>query len=113
MTGQGVYSVPEPYNRDVSDTCDYNPPQLALSISGKNIIATIKRGTNDVAGYTLVVDGAEQKGISLGGNGVINGYTLKGTEKSISFTISDSSGYTVTSDMTLTPSTNKDSNKNN
>ena len=113
MTGQGVYSVPEPYNRDVSDTCDFTPPQLALSVSGKNIIATIKRGTNDITGYTLVVDGAEQSGISLGGNGVINGYTLKGTERSISFTISDSAGYTVTSDMTLTPSTtNKDSNKN-
>jgi hypothetical protein len=110
MTGQGVYSVPEPYNRDVSDTCDFTPPQLALSVSGSNIIATIRKGTNDVTGYTLVVDGNTINGISLSGDGKINGYTLKGNEKSIQFTISDSSGYTVTSDMTLTPSNNS-SNK--
>lgn len=104
MTGNEVYSVPEPYNRETSDPCDYTPPQIALSTSGSNIIATVKRGTYDIADYTLYVNGVEQGGISLDASGVISGYTLKGTETSIKFTVSDSAGYVATGEMTLTPS---------
>ena len=109
MTGKDVYSVPEPYDRDNSDTCDYNPPQLALSTSGNSIIANIRKGTYDITGYTLYIDGVEKSGISLSSNGKINGYTLTGKEKNIKLTISDSAGGTATSEMTLTP-TNTDSN---
>ena len=112
MTGREVYSVPEPYNRDATDPCDYTPPQLALSTSGNTIVATIRKGSYDITGYTLTVDGVDQSGISLGGDGKIRGYTLKGTERSIKFTITDSSGYTATSDMTLTPTVNNDKKTN-
>ncbi len=107
MTGNEVYNVPEPYDRNTSDPCDYTPPQVALSTSGDQIIATVKRGTYDIAGYTLYVNGVEQSGISLGGNGVVGGYTLKGTETSIKFTVSDSSGYVAGSEITLTPASQK------
>ena len=110
MTGNAVYSVPEPYNRDTSDTCDYTPPQLNLSISGDKIIATVRRGSYDIAGYTLYVNGAEKSGISLGGNGTINGYTLNGTEKSIRFVVTDSAGYSASNEMTLTPKAQVDQN---
>lgn len=113
MTGNAIYSVPEPYNRDTKDTCDYEPPRLSLSTSGGKIIATIRKGTYNIKGYTLYVNGVEQSGISLSGDGTINGYTLKGTETSVKFVITDESGYTVSSEMTLTPtssSTNVDSN---
>ena len=105
MTGDDVYSVPEPYDRDTSDPCDYTPPQIALSTSGDKIIATVKKGTNDIEGYTLYVNGVEQSGISLGGDGTINGYTLKGTETSIKFSVTDTAGYVSTGEITLTPST--------
>ena len=117
MTGNESYDVPEPYDRETSDTCNYVPPQVALSTSGNNIIATVKRGTNDIAGYTLYVNGAEQSGISLGTDGVISGYKLNGTESSIRFTVSDSSGYVATGDITLTPTaptnTHEDNNGGN
>lgn len=103
MTGKEVYSVPEPYDRNNNDKCDYNPPQLALSISGNQIIASVRRGTYDITGYTLSVDGVEKSGISVGSNGKVNGYTLTGKEKSIKLTITDSAGGTATSEMTLTP----------
>ena len=101
MTGNDVYSVPEPYDRNTSDPCDYTPPQVALSTSGKNIIANIKRGTYDIAGYTLYINGVEQSGISLGSDGVISGYTLKDSDTSIKFTVTDSAGYTTTGEMNL------------
>ena len=117
MTGNDVFHVPEPYDRETSDTCNYVPPQVALSTSGNNIIATVKRGTNDIAGYTLYVNGVEQSGISLGTDGVISGYKLNGTESSIRFTVSDSSGYVATGDITLTPTaptnTHEDNNGGN
>ena len=103
MTGNDVYSVPEPYDRETSDTCNYTPPSLALSTSGGSIVASITKGTYDINGYTLYVDGVEKSGISLGGNGVISGYTLKGTEKNIKLIITDTAGYTASSEMTLTP----------
>ncbi len=101
MTGNDVYSVPEPYDRNTSDPCDYTPPQVALSTSGKNIIANIKRGTYDIAGYTLYINGVEQSGISLGSDGVISGYTLKDSDTSIKFTVTDSAGYTTTGEMNI------------
>lgn len=113
MTGNDVYSVPEPYDRNTSDPCDYTPPQIALSTSGDRIIATVKRGTNDIAGYTLYVNGVEQSGISLGTDGVISGYKLNGAETSIKFTVSDSAGYSASGDMTLTPKTKVDDNSTN
>ena len=113
MTGNEVYSVPEPYDRETSDPCDYIPPQVALSTSGNSIIATVKRGSYDISGYTLYVNGVEQSGISLGGDGKISGYTLKGTETSIKFTVSDTSGYVAGSEITLTPKTTVDDSTKN
>lgn len=106
MTGANVYNVPEPYDRDTSDPCDYSPPQLSLSISGNRIVAAIRRGSYDIAGYTLYVNGVEQSGISVGGDGTVSGYTLNGSETSIKLTISDSAGYSASSEMTLTPANN-------
>ena len=108
MTGNEVISVPEPYNREKSDTCDYEPPRLSISTSGNKIIATIKRGSYDINGYTLYVNGAEQGGITVGADGTISGYSLTGKESSIKLMITDSAGYTATSEMTLTPTTTDD-----
>ncbi|MBQ6313254.1 transglycosylase domain-containing protein [Candidatus Saccharibacteria bacterium] len=104
MSGNEVVNVPEPYNKDESDTCNYEPPRLSISISNnKTIVAAIKKGTYGIAGYTLYVNGVEKSGISIGGNGVVSGYALNGTESSIKLMISDTAGYTVTDEITLTP----------
>ncbi len=110
MTGNAIYTVPAPYNRDQNDTCDYTPPQVSLSVSGSTITATVRKGTYDIAGYTLYVNGVEKGGIGLSGDGTITGYTLDGTETSLRFVVSDTSGYTASSDITLTPTTNTSTN---
>ncbi len=102
MTGKDVYNIPEPYDRDTSDTCNYQPPKLALSVSSNNVIATVRKGTYDIAGYTLYVNGVEQGSVSLGPDGSF--YALKGTEKSVKLVISDTAGYMVSEEMTFTPS---------
>ena len=104
LTNEEVYDVPEPYNREVSDTCTYTPPDVALSTAGKVIIARIQKGTNDISGYTLYVDGEEKSGISIGSTGIVSGYALQGTEKSIKMVVSDTAGYYASSELTLTPS---------
>ena len=109
MTGNDVYNVPEPYNRDTSDTCDYTPPSLALSVSGDKIVAAVRRGSSDIAGYTLYVNGVEKTGISLGTDSIVHGYTLNGTETSISFSVTDAAGYVVSNELKLTPSSTNDS----
>ncbi len=101
MTGKDSISVPEPYNNEKNDTCSYNPPTVSLSTSGNNIVATISKGSEDIAGYSLFVDGVEKTGISIAGNGIINGYTLTGAEKKIKVMVTDKAGYTAVREMTL------------
>ena len=108
MTGTDVLNVPEPYDREKNDTCDYEPPRLSLSISGNKIIATIKKGSYSISGYTLYINGSEKSGISVGSDGTINGYTLTGKESSVKLMISDSAGYTAVSEMTLTPTSTEE-----
>ena len=113
MTGNEVYNVPEPYKRDQKDTCDYTPPQVSLSVSGSSLYASIRRGSSDIAGYTLYVNGVEQSGISLGGDGLISGFTVKSEDTStIKFVVTDAAGYSVTSEITVKPTaTPKSDNK--
>ncbi len=108
MTNKENYNVPEPYNNEATDTCDYTPPTVSIRTSNSNIIATVKRGTYNIAGYTLYINDVEQSGISLGGDGLISGYTLDGTEKSVRLTVSDTAGYYATSEITLDASSSDD-----
>lgn len=113
MTKNAVYNVPAPYNRDVNDTCDYEPPQVSLSTSGNTIIVSTRRGSNDIASYTLYVNGVEVGGVSLSGDGSVTNYTLKDTDTSIKIVVTDSAGYSATSEMvrTITPSENSTKSK--
>ena len=101
MTGNEVYNVPEPYNRNTNDTCDYQPPRASLSISGCNLVANISQGTSGVTGATLYINGKEQGGVSTSGGTV---YTLKGGEKSARLDIADSAGYTSSSEININAS---------
>ncbi|MBQ3292737.1 transglycosylase domain-containing protein [Candidatus Saccharibacteria bacterium] len=111
MTGEAVYNVPEPWNKDTKDTCDYKPPTISITTSGPNIIANIKKGTYDIVGYTLYVDGIEQSGISVNSKGVVSGYALNGDETSIKLVVTDSAGYATTAEATLTPSSDTEKKK--
>ena len=104
MTGDDNIIVPEPYDREVSDTCDYAPPAVSLSISGNTIIALISKGSYNV-NYSLFINGEEKSGISIGSNGVVSGYTLDGTESSVKIMVTDTAGYTAVAEKELTPST--------
>ena len=108
MTGNAVYNVPEPYNREVNDTCDYDPPQVSLSTSGNSIIVGTRKGSYDIAGYTLYINGVEIGGVALDGSGKITNYTLKDSDTSIKIVVSDTAGYSATSEMTRTPSSSSD-----
>ncbi|MBQ9180975.1 penicillin-binding protein [Candidatus Saccharibacteria bacterium] len=113
ITGKESYNVPEPYNREQQDTCDYKKPQVSLRIDKNVIRATISKGTYDIAGYTLYIDGVEKSGISLSSSGIINGYTVTGNEKTIRFDVSDTAGTVASGTLTLntsSSSTNVDDN---
>ncbi len=98
LTGNAVYSVPEPYNREQNDTCDFEPPRVSLSTGDCKLSAKITKGTYDLASATLYINGVEKGGVSLSG-GVI--YTLTGTETSARLVVADSSGYSATGEITI------------
>lgn len=104
MTGNEVYNVPEPYNKDVSDTCDYMPPSVSISRSGNQVVAVIKRGTYDIAGHTLYVNGVEIAGTSLNPDGgVVSGYEIDDSaNNTVKLVVSDTAGYMATDEKTFT-----------
>ena len=104
MTKEDNIIVPEPYDREKSDTCDYVPPSASLSIVGNKIFVTISKGSYSYD-YTLFINGEAQSGVSIGANGLVSGYTLDGTEESVKIMVTDTAGYTVVDEKTLTPST--------
>lgn len=101
MTGDDVITVPEPYNRDVKDTCDYRPPSVSLSYSGPNIIVSTKKGTYDIVGYSLYVDGIEQPNVKINDKGVITSYTLGLGDEKIKLVVTDAAGYQTTAETTI------------
>ena len=111
MTGKETYSVPEPYDRETSDTCDYVAPQVALSILSPNIIVTINKGSSQIIGASLYIDGSEIANsikVDPAGNATVT-YKLKGTESSVKVVITDAAGYTAVAESTLTPTSSGDS----
>ena len=110
MTGNAVYSVPEPYNRDQNDTCDYEPPRLSLSVIGCSLNANISKGTYDLSGATLYINDIEKGGVSLGGGTI---YTLTGGEKTARLVVTDTSGYTSTGEISNINSGACDKSKTN
>lgn len=113
MTGAAVYNVPEPYNREQEDTCDYTPPTVQLTTTATTIGATIRKGTYDIVGYELYVDDRKQEDASVScRNNIcsVNGYTLDGSEKSIKLVVTDSAGYSTTATATLTPKSSNSTN---
>lgn len=98
MTGNAVYSVPEPYNRDQSDTCDFSPPKVSLRISDCKLYASISKGSADLAGATLYINGVEKGGVSTGGGAI---YTLTGSETSARVDVSDSAGATGSGEINI------------
>lgn len=110
MTGEDSYTVPEPYDRETSDTCSYIAPQVSISSSGDRLIVIVRKGTNDIASRVLYIDGAAVDGISIGSDGKIGGYTLKGTEKSVKFVVTDTAGYAASAELPVTSRPNSSSN---
>ncbi len=101
VSGKDTFQAPEPYNYDVTDTCDYAPPSITVSTSGNNIIATVTKGSYDLAGATLYINDVEKGGVTIGPTGIVSGYTLDGTESSIRVTVSDTAGYYATGTLNL------------
>lgn len=109
MTGEEVYNVPEPYNREESDTCDYVPPSVSLVRRGTSntLVATIRQGSTAIVSRKLYVDGVEQADATVSASGLVN-YTITGTESSIKIVVTDASGYSATDEITLTPTASSD-----
>ncbi|MBR0488204.1 penicillin-binding protein [Candidatus Saccharibacteria bacterium] len=108
ITEEPTYDVPEPYNRDLTDNCTYTPPQVSLSSSQNRLFATVTKGTYNLKGATLYVDGKEVPGgAAVSGNRVTLSYTIDGTESSVKLVVTDESDYTATSELTLTPTRTK------
>ena len=102
MSGETVFTVPEPYNRDVEDKCDYKPPTIkAVSHTETQVVVTYQKGSSSVTGWALYVDGVEQAGakvVASGSNQVKISYPVTSSDNNIKVVATDANGYQATYD---------------
>lgn len=108
ISGSLVRHVPDGYNYDAYDPCMDREATIKLNATlgadgvEKTIEATIVEGSTDLRSYKIAVDGAPVA------NGVITDrilseglvYNLNGTEKSVTFEVTDAAGKTTSQSFT-------------
>lgn len=99
MTKKEVYSdVPEGYDYETKDTCDYKIPTVSIveTADGK-IKVSLAKGSQNISQYTLYINGSEYGVVYLNSQGEITNYKLKGTETSVQVSATDAAGYVAMS----------------
>ena len=109
MTNKAVYSgIPDGYDYETKDTCDYEAPMVSISVQGSQIVVNTTKGSQSISSYTLYVDGAEFGEVKVSASGVVSDYTIDGTESSVQVVATDAAGYAAYSNkITLTPTKTK------
>lgn len=100
MTKKEVWSVPEPYNREVEDDCSlngYSEPSVSASEVGSGIRISLS-GYGTLT-YRVVVDGKVVEESTAGEATFTARYQLTGAEQSIKVTVSDSYGATASAEL--------------
>lgn len=101
ISKQEIWSVPEPYNRDVTDDCSYKAPSVSLNVPTSDgkiaagaVSASVTGGTSSLSTWELTVDGNVVKsGTFDGGTNLGTIWTLQGNEKSVKLSVTDAAGY--------------------
>ena len=96
ITKAEIWTVPDGYNKDETDSCSYEPPAVKLSKNGDALSVSVTKGTADLDKYTLNVDGKDVDSGSISDGTITLKYTLTGKEKTIKLTVSDVAGYSAT-----------------
>lgn len=88
-----TFVVPNGYNREKEDTCDYVPPYATLSASHGKLKVNVTQGTYNIASYALYINGDTIE-VTVGEDGEISGYELSGSEEKVQLNVTDTAGYT-------------------
>lgn len=118
MTGKETYSVPEPYDHETTDTCDYKAPTVTVhtnnttAVAGTTITVVISKGSYDIQSFELYINGKLQPSARLSPSGLVTGYNFNGTESSIRVVVTDAAGYSASAETSITPSVSGGSSGN-
>ncbi|MBR2587371.1 transglycosylase domain-containing protein [Candidatus Saccharibacteria bacterium] len=105
MTKKEVYSVPDGYNKEESDDCSYVAPRVTASYnaSSKQLSVTVTGSEilNGSGSFTLTPATGQAVSGTIARSTFTPGYTVKGTEGSITVTVTDSVGGTDSTKVTI------------
>ncbi|MDO5480978.1 MAG: transglycosylase domain-containing protein [Candidatus Saccharibacteria bacterium] len=100
ITNKEVWTVPDGYNRDKEDDCSYKTPTVNIVSDGTSgLKAIISKGSRNITGYSLAVNGVTVASGAVSGNSVSLGYKPTGTEESIQLIVKDELGYEATDEL--------------
>lgn len=107
MTGSEIWSIPDGYDKDVEDDCNYIAPTVSISRSGAKLYVTVT-GSKIIGGaYTVTpASGTEANG-TISSTSFTANYDITGSEGSITVTVTDLYGTSVTSSTLTIPSGSK------
>lgn len=66
MTKKETLNVPDGYNQDTTDTCNYAPPSVSISRGADGVTVTVKRGTADYSYTVIAGDRTIKSGNNIG-----------------------------------------------
>ena len=107
MTNTEIWNIPEGYDRDTQDDCSYSTPTVSVSRSGDHLVITVN-GSAIIGGSYTVTD-ASGKAVNAGhinSASFTDSYTIKGTEQSLSVTVTDTRGTSSASKTIAIPASN-------
>ncbi|MBR5389038.1 transglycosylase domain-containing protein [Candidatus Saccharibacteria bacterium] len=108
MTKKDVYNVPDGYDKENSDDCSYVAPHVGASYSASSkTISVTATGSEVLNGGTYVLTTAAGAEVARGKVGSSTSftpnYTAKGTEGTITVTVTDKWGFSDSSMVTIPP----------
>lgn len=91
--------VPEPYDRETEDTCNYQPPTVKLYRYGSSLRVSISKGSAKLDKYDLLVDGEVKEEGQITNTSFDLKYKLSSSDKKIKIRISDTADYVATDEI--------------
>ena len=102
MTKNEIWNVPEGYDRESTDDCNYSPPKVTAirRVSGNKLEIKVGAGSEALNAWELIVDGETEESGSISSETITPNYVVPdGT--TVRVIISDVAGYIVSSEKTF------------
>lgn len=105
MTKKDVYSVPDGYDKDTADDCNYSAPSVSIRRSGDYLSITVN-GSNVIGGsYTVSSSAGVINQGTISSATFLDNHKITGEEGTLTVNVTDTNGVSISSNTLNIPKT--------